>query len=154
MMVDRYLEEKPPLKGRAVVLGGWEGAETALSLARQGLRTVLVSETPGIFGARYFWGLFDRRVTLQRALAEAGVELILGATVREIDDRGVVAIVSGREVKVPADVVICAFGREPVNDLAVSCRGLAKEVYTIGDAFEPRSKAEAIEDGYRVGRLI
>jgi 2,4-dienoyl-CoA reductase-like NADH-dependent reductase (Old Yellow Enzyme family)/NADPH-dependent 2,4-dienoyl-CoA reductase/sulfur reductase-like enzyme len=154
MMVDRYLEEKPPLKGRAVVLGGWEGAETALSLARQGLRTVLVSETAGIFGARYFWGLFDRRVTLQRALTQAGVELILGATVREIDDRGVLVIVAGREIRLPADVVVVGFGREPVSELAASCRGLVKEVYTIGDAVEPRSKAEAIEDGYRVGRLL
>ncbi|MBI2964321.1 MAG: FAD-dependent oxidoreductase [Deltaproteobacteria bacterium] len=152
--VDGYLKEKPPVSGRAVVLGSFEGAETALSLARQGVRTTLVSDGSEIYGARYFWGLFDRKVTLQRALAEAEVELVLGAAVREISADGVLVAVGGREIRLAADLVVLAFGREPVGELAAACREQTREVYTIGDAVRPRTKAEAIEDGYRVGRML
>jgi len=160
MTIDRYLEEKPEIKGKAVVLGAWEPAEVALSLARQGVETTIISPEPeGIFGegimkARYFWMLYDRRYHLLLDLRDAGVKIVYNAKVERITDRGVEYTVDGERQFAEANTVVLAWGRRPVSDLAEACKGRVPEIYILGDAKAVRTSGEAVEDGYRIARTI
>lgn len=159
MTIDTYLEEKPEITGKAVVIGAWEGAETALSLGRQGVEATLVSEKAGgllgpFFDAKYFYGLYDRQYMMVRSLGEAKVETIGGATINRITDKGVEITVDGQARFLEASKVIVGFGRKPATDLASALKGKVDEIHILGDAREPRSTAEAIGDAYRTARLI
>jgi 2,4-dienoyl-CoA reductase-like NADH-dependent reductase (Old Yellow Enzyme family)/pyruvate/2-oxoglutarate dehydrogenase complex dihydrolipoamide dehydrogenase (E3) component len=154
MTIDTYLEEKPEIQGKAVVLGGYEGAETALSLGRQGVETTLVCETDQMMSARYVYGMYDRQFTLAKGLSEAGVQMIMNAQINGITAEGVEITVGDQRQVLPADTVVMGIGRESVDGLGAALTGKVPEVYVIGDAFKPRTTAEAVEDGYRIGRRI
>lgn len=154
LTVDQYLEEKPEIQGKAAVLGSWEGAETALSLARQGVETTLVCDTGDPMGARYFYGLYDRRYTLQKFLNEAPVPIILNARINRITERGVEITRDGQEKTVEANTVVLGWGRRPMNGLAEALKGKVPEVLAIGDCVGPRTTAEAVEEAYRLARRV
>ena len=160
MTVDRYLEEKPELEGTAVVLGSWEPAETALSLARQEVQTTVVSDQPegvfgkGIMGARYFWSLYDRRHHLLLDMADDGVKIIYDAQIDRITPEGVEVTREGRTEVLPADTVILGWGRRSVSELAQQCQGIVPEIYILGDAVKPANQGAAVEDGYRWARRV
>jgi 2,4-dienoyl-CoA reductase (NADPH2) len=54
----------------------------------------------------------------------------------------------------PADSIVIAAGAEPENSHVSEIETLVSEVYTIGDAKEPRDALAAIEEGYLVGLKI
>lgn len=54
----------------------------------------------------------------------------------------------------PADSVVIATGAEPENSLADEIGDLVPEIYTIGDAREPRNALEAIKEGFLTGLKI
>ena len=61
----------------------------------------------------------------------------------------------GKENSLPADWVVIAWGLEPVSpDWSGRLAGLADEIYTIGDALQPRDIASGIYEGAIVGREI
>jgi NADPH-dependent 2,4-dienoyl-CoA reductase/sulfur reductase-like enzyme len=158
--LDRYLEEKPEIKGKAVVLGSWEPAEVALSLARQGVETTVISPAPeGIFGegimrARYFWALYDRRNHLLLDMADAGINIIYDASIERINEQGVEYTVGGEKQFAEVNTVVLGWGRTTVSDLAEACKGKVAEIYILGDAMKVRTSGEAVEDGYRIARTV
>jgi 2,4-dienoyl-CoA reductase-like NADH-dependent reductase (Old Yellow Enzyme family) len=89
-------------------------------------------------------------------LRQAGVALALSSCVMKIDKGSATIrdLATGEDRVVPADVVVLATMRDPVNALSDELAGKAEFVYTIGDALAPRGLREATYEGHRFARVI
>jgi 2,4-dienoyl-CoA reductase (NADPH2) len=86
-------------------------------------------------------------------LKRLGVRTITGARATEVTDEGIRILKDTREELLPADSVVIAVGSKSEDALA-SIKGLAPEVYVIGDAVKPRNALEAIREGFLAGMKI
>lgn len=149
-----YLKRKPPLGQKVVVLGGHEGAETAISLAREGKEVTLIEEGNGVGTPSYIVdGL--RTLLVLEYLEKDKVRILTGAKVQEITGQGVrVARSDGAQQLVEADHVIMALGRQADEDLYQALIGKVKELHRIGDCVTPRSIAEAVHEGNHLAKRL
>ena len=146
------LEGKVELKGNAVVLGaGFVGMETADYLIARGISvTILEMKTLAPVGKHIAHGWW-----LHKRLKKSGGSLILGATVRRIEDDNVFYTV-GNESKLitPADMIVNAFGARPELQLEAKLKSSDIPYIIIGDAQGARTILEAIHEGASAGRDI
>ena len=150
-----YLAGSAKIGEKVVVLGGNEGAEAAVSLAREGKKVTLVEATQAIAEAAYIYGGAARREPLNRYLSQEKVDIRLNRKVKSIQPgKVIVENCYGEEESIEADTVVVALGREPLNDLYRELNGRDRVVYIIGDAKEVRSMAPATQEGFWVGRNI
>jgi NADPH-dependent 2,4-dienoyl-CoA reductase/sulfur reductase-like enzyme len=150
-----YLRGTAKIGNKVVVLGGNDGAEAALSLARQGKEVTLVEKSENIALPSYIFLFSCRREPLFRWMKEDKVTILAEHKVKAATgDTLTLADKFGVEKKVPYDTIVVAVGREPVNELnqAIATRG--REVYLIGDAKEPRNMKDANQEAFWVGRHI
>ncbi len=88
-------------------------------------------------------------LALQDELKEVGVKIMTETNTLAITDEGVkIADAAGKKSLLKADTVILARGAKPVDNLSGELEGKVKELYTIGDAREPRGIREATSEGY------
>jgi hypothetical protein len=89
-------------------------------------------------------------------LRRAGVTVDRAARVTGIRDGAVTVLdlATGESRELPADTVVLATMREPVDELAHQLEGRVPYVYVIGDALAPRGLREATYEGHRFGRVI
>ena len=87
-------------------------------------------------------------------LEEYGITVITNASVLRISPDGVQIMADSETRVLPADLVVVAGPREPVNHLARELEFLVDELYITGDAVLPRSVSNAIHEGYRIGNRI
>lgn len=152
--LDDYLWQKPELGKEVVVLGGTEGAEVSVSLARQGKKVTLVSEAADVVQAPYLYNPI-RVALLKSYLAGDGVKMITDAKVTEVAKDGVKIVdKEGKERFIKADNVISAFGRKAFDELAKALEGKVPELYKIGDCVRPSYIFRAIDDANHVARTI
>ncbi|MBT4363406.1 MAG: FAD-dependent oxidoreductase [Desulfobacterales bacterium] len=137
-----------------VIIGGGEGAEVALSIARKKCRAVLVEETEEIMVTPYMAKSPIRTLYLQQYMDQAEVQTMVNTNVKEIGDGEVIVETEGQEKKIPADYVIIASTRKSYNPLGDKIREIVKEVYEIGDCVKPASITEAYDDANYYARLI
>lgn len=154
-----YLSDKGVQVGkRVLVLGGNEGAETALSIARQGKEVVLVEAGGAIGAPAYIYDFAVRREPLMRALAAANVQIMTNTQVKDVTDDGVRCVVSRgpktTEETLKVDTIVIAVGREPNEDLFLSLQGAGRDVRRAGDCITPASMVGATHGGHWVGRHI
>jgi 2-enoate reductase len=149
-VVDLLLGKK--VAGRRVVVlgGGTMGCETALWLARQGKR-VLILEPLGDLMTDAFSA--SRELMLQ-LLAEAGVEILSGTRVVEITATSVVAETGDARREVAAESVVAAAGMKSNTDLIEGLTDTRLAVHAIGDCVVPRNVMGAIWQGFRVAARI
>ncbi len=137
--------------GQEVVIigGGAVGLETACLLAERGKKVSVVEMLHIARGVTWFlkWALKERLIDL-------GVYLYPSTTVHSISERGVSVINARQMLFLKADTVVLAAGSKSENELAEQMQGLVPELYTIGDAVEPRDSMDAIHEGSKVGREI
>jgi 2-enoate reductase len=139
---------------KVVILGGNYGAETAVSLAREGKQVTMVEESDTVIRPRYIQDLYSRTFMLERLVEEAKVKVMKRTKVLEINDAGVV--VEGPEGKktLEADTVILAIDRKPKRKLYDVLKGKAPEVYAAGDCVKPFDIYHAIDDAAFYARKI
>jgi 2,4-dienoyl-CoA reductase (NADPH2) len=90
-------------------------------------------------------------------LAEAnrlGVNILTGARVVEITERGVMMEKEGGNDFLAADSVILATGSKSVDTLSQALAGVVPEIHTIGDAVQPRNALDAVREGFLTGLKI
>ncbi len=143
-----YLTGQAAIGERVVVVGGQEGLEAALSLARRG-HAVTVIEAGTEWAEAPYLKYVGRQLLLKKMLAEENVPVITGAEVKSIGGAGVVALVEGEEQGFPADAVLVALGREPDEAIIEEWQGAAPTVIAIGDCAEPRTIRNAIHSADR-----
>ncbi len=130
-----------------VVGGGSVGAETALYVAEELKKKATIVEMLDDI-------LIDHEILnktiLKERLEAAGVAIHTGWTLREITSKGVVCQdKQGHRHEIAADTVALATGFTARKEAAEQFRGLAPEVYSIGDCVESRKIYNAFEDAWR-----
>lgn len=143
-----YLSGDAEVGEKVVVIGGHEGAETALSLARSGHKVTLLEEGDTIADAAYL-KYVGRHLLLVKMMEEAGVEVMTGTSVKSIGAGSVTAVQAGKEITVKADTVVSALGRVPAACKAGEWSDVAPKVILVGDCVEPKSIRGAIHTAAR-----
>jgi len=133
---------------RVVVIGGHEGAEAALSLARRGHKVTLLETGDHIADAPYL-KYVGRQLMLGNMMNEAGVMVVTGAEVQAVTEAGVTVKVDGVEWLAPADTVLVAMGRQPDEDAVAAWKDAAPTVVAVGDCVDPTSIRHAIHTAAR-----
>lgn len=136
-----------------VVGGGFVGCETALYLVEdQGTPKVTIVEMLDEIAMDV--ELLSKRVLLER-LNKAGVKMLAGMKLEEITDDGIICIdKKWNRHHIKADKVVLALGFKPRTQVVKQLKGLASEVYEIGDCVEVRKIRQAVDDGWRTARMI
>ncbi len=148
MVHGRIIKRKERVGQKVVVIGGVEGAETSLSLARSGKDVTLVEKTEDVAKGPYLIDPSRIQMLIHEYMPEAGVKLRLGRKAVEITDDGVTIMdKDGNEEFLSADTVIVTCGREPNEFLKEVLMGKVPEVYAIGDCIAPRNIGHAIHEG-------
>lgn len=147
LSLDDYLKGGASVGQRVVVVGGIEGAEAAVSLAREGKEVSLLENgPPEAVGTAPYMDMV-RRPVLQGYLQEAKVRVLSSVTLRGVENGGMrVAHPDGKEEVVAADTVILALGRRSNGQLARELAGKVPELYLVGDCVEPRRITMAIHE--------
>lgn len=144
-----FLASDMQLGNKVVIIGGeLVGCELADVLSEHEGRDITVLRR----GKKFMTGTRVRgmRFALLSRLAERGVRLMPSVTYKEATAEGLlIANENGEEQFLPADVIIIATGAVQDAALASHFRGIIPEVYTIGDASQPRQILQAIHEGFR-----
>ena len=123
------------------------GCETALFLAQQGKRAVVVEMTDQV--------VTDlnpvSRISLLELLDKQGVVIRKGVKLEGILENVVVVIDKdwNRE-KIDTDSVILSLGFVPRTKVVENLEGLVPEVYAIGDCVSPRKLMDSVHDAFNV----
>lgn len=152
---EEYLAGTAELGERVVVIGGVEGAEVAVSLARQKKTVTLVEKSDNIAKAPYLLDPARVQMLTQEYVPQEGVRLRLRRKVTEINCGSVRLIdKNGAEEVLPADNVVLACGRLPNEFLKEAIEGKVREMCAIGDCLRPRSIGAAIHEAAYHARQI
>jgi pyruvate/2-oxoglutarate dehydrogenase complex dihydrolipoamide dehydrogenase (E3) component len=144
------LSRKAAVGQEVVIIGGRAtGLETALHLAKQGKKVSVVGVRQIAHGVGWFLKWY-----LKENLIKYGVYLYPGTKVHSISDKGVSVLDENQVFFLKADTVVIAAGAVAQNQLAEQLKGVVPEIYTIGDAVEPRESTEAIHEGFKIGLQI
>lgn len=143
-----YLRGEAEIGERVVVVGGDEGAEAALSLARAGHTVTLLAAGDEIGDAPYL-KYIGRQLLLRKMIDEEGVMVATGATVKSVGPDGVVALVDGVEWLARADTVVVALGRSPNDEVIAGWQDALPTVIPVGDCVDPVSIRSAIHGAAR-----
>lgn len=143
--------------GRVLVFDG-EGyhASTGIAemLADDGAQVRLVTAGYSPVSPRHT-DSWEERYMVER-VKRAGVELVPTTWLRAIGEGEVTLydVHTGEEWQEPADSVVFATGREPVDAIARQLEGKVGQVFTIGDALSARMLAAAVYEGHKFARAI
>jgi len=136
-----------------VIVGGNEGSEISVSLARNKCQVVLVEKGKEIMATSYLSKDPIRKLCLQKYIEEERVQIMTETVVKSIDDNEVWVETTEGEKKILADYVILATHRKAHNPFKQEIRKIIENVYEIGDCVEPRSITEAIDDAKYYSRF-
>ena len=145
----QYLHGETEIGDRVIVWGGHEGAEAAVSLARQGKEVTILEESDDVADAS-FLKYVGRQLLLKMYLDEEGVRVVTGATVQEIGDGTVAYSRNGKREEMGFDTLLVALGRVPADELGARLAGVVPMVHKVGDCLQPHSIRHSIHSAARV----
>ena len=137
--------------GKTVVVAGagLTGCETALHLAQQGQKVVVIDMIGEMEIAKDTTSV--NKAALMELLYQHDVQFKTEVKLEEITDRGaIVTDKNGNRFEIAADTVIFSLGARPLHATVKALQGLAREVYVIGDCSSPRNLMAAIHDAFTI----
>ena len=166
------LSGKVVVKGKKVVVvgGGMVGCETAHFLADKGNKaTILTRRGRDALGADM--EPLAQMIMLEQIRAGRGEEVVFygvreflpafNVDIRDnvdlaeiVKEGAVITDKKGSRVIIEADKVVLARGTKPVNELEDKLRDKVRELYIVGDGYEPRQIINAVSEGFRIARII
>ncbi len=149
----QYLRGEAQVGERVVVWGGHEGAEAAVSLARQGKKVTILEASASVADAS-FLKYVGRQMLLRNYLNEEGVEVLTRSVVERIGENSLTYRHNGKKKEISFDTLVVALGRVPNDQLANRLREVAPEVFLVGDCLEPHSIRHSIHSAARVALEI
>lgn len=151
-MAEDVLRGRAKVGDRVVIIGGeLVGCETADFLSEQGKKVTVTRR-----GDRMASGMMPLlRYQLLARLSAKGVTLLTGVKYEKVTDKGlIITDKDGQQRTIEADTIVLAAGSQPNTELLEMLRAKIPEVHLAGDCVQPRSLAEAIAEGNRVGREL
>ena len=147
--IDLLLGTKEAGERVVVIGGGLVGSETALWLAQQGRKVVVVETLPNMATGLHH----ANRLMLLDMLKDRKVECLTNTSLAEVVDDGVIVIDNNDKRKtIPCDTVALAVGLTPRRELYQAVKNEIAELYLVGDCKEPRKIMDAIWDGFDAAR--
>jgi len=137
----------------AIIGGGLVGCETALMLAKKGVKVKIVEFAQDILGM----GIplcYANRQMLVDLLRFHGVEIYTSSQAIKTVDQGLLIRQEDKELTLAVDSVIMAVGYLSQKDLYQEVKDSDKEVYLIGDARKVSNIMYAIWDAYEIARTL
>ena len=128
-----------------------ESVETLTQLLDKGNKEVTVVEMTKKVGKDI--GL-TTRWTVMGELRRLGVNILTGTKAVGIKADGMEVEREDGSDFLPADSIVIAAGSKSENNLVREIESLVPEIYTVGDAKEPRNALDAIREGFLVGLKI
>lgn len=162
---DDVLRGDKKVNGTVVIVGGGlVGCETAHVLAEKGCRVHIVEMQDDVLKDTSYVTRHSQLDVLHKTGAVIHVNTKLagiteeGAVVETVTGQGG-APGSGEEKEIvteliPADHVVLAVGYKNRSNLYEELQDLVEEVYQIGDCKETRKIADAVREGYIIGRRL
>jgi 2,4-dienoyl-CoA reductase (NADPH2) len=141
----------PPEVLHFLVTNRAETWDTLEMLVDRGFRDVTVAEMVDKAGQDIGP---STRWTMMKEIRRLGVKLMTSTKVVTIESDGLRLAHGGEIKKLQADSIVIATGAEALNQLAEDLHDLVPEIYTIGDAKEPRNALTAIREGFLAGLEI
>ena len=140
------MADKSELGGNiAIIGGGLVGIETAIHLAMDGKKVVVI-EMAGEYAPD---ANFRHIQSINRELAAYGVSVETGTKCTAVTDDGVTALGrDGTEVFFPADTAVISVGMRPLADEVEALRNTAPEFVVIGNCASVGQVEAAIRAGY------
>ncbi len=134
---------------KVVIIGGGQvGCETAEFLIEKGKKVTIVEVLPQVMTNVATLRMMNM---LMRMYGEQ-ITMLTNTICEEVSAEGVkVCSKDGQRQTIPADTVVIATGSKPDKKLYEALQGSSVELYLIGDAVQPRSVFEAIEEGFKAG---
>ena len=134
---------------KVVIIGGGQvGCETAEFLAEKGKKVTIVEVLPQMMTNVATLRMMNM---LMRMYGKA-IAMLTDTTCEEVSAEGVkVCSKDGQRQTIPADTIVIATGSKPDKGLYDALQGSSVELYLIGDAVQPRSVFEAVEEGFKAG---
>ncbi|MEG3029394.1 MAG: FAD-dependent oxidoreductase [Oscillospiraceae bacterium] len=138
--------------GSVVVCGGGEvGGETAEFIAQTNPQVTLLEMKPEILEDM----VPENRGLLIERMAKKKIKVQTNATVTEIKEDSVTyRDGDGREVTIPARMVVAAFGYKAYNPLEKIAKENCGEVYVVGSAVTAGNAVIATHEGYKAGLKV
>jgi 2,4-dienoyl-CoA reductase-like NADH-dependent reductase (Old Yellow Enzyme family)/NADPH-dependent 2,4-dienoyl-CoA reductase/sulfur reductase-like enzyme len=132
----------------AVVGAGLTGSETALHLAQEGKRVMLI-DMQALEKIDTGASVINTTV-LRKLLKDSKVDTFTGLKLTAITESGIEAVAQdSQKVEIPCDTVVLALGMEPRSRLVVALEGLAPEIYMIGDCHNQQGNLlKAVAEGF------
>lgn len=131
-------------KGRVVVAGGGcMGTQVAEALAQNGHPVTIVEAT----GAVATDAPSDDRALLLERLRKLGVRIATETKVMSIGSRTVSVESHAGSKTLPADTVVLCLGSAPLDGISQELKQKVKNVFTVGDAKQPRRVTDAVAEG-------
>jgi len=147
------LEGKVIFKNENIIVGGGGlvGCETALYLASQGNRVTILEMLPDV--AREMETL--SRKALLRELKENNVRIYTKRRIKRMGNKKVyVENIETEKEEIFYGKLVVAFGGKPNNSIVSIIEELEIPFEVIGDAKAVRKIADAISEGYRLGKML
>ncbi|MBT9131331.1 MAG: NADH oxidase [candidate division WS2 bacterium] len=148
------LSGKVKVLGEKVVVagGGMVGCDTALYLASQGKKVIIVEKQEAL---AMDMEITNRLDLILESLPKAGVQFLLNRTIAEISEKGIMTLDRQRKkFFIEADKVVIALGTKSVDALEKKARNIVSEVHIIGDSKKPRQIIDAIFEGAVVAQSL
>ena len=144
-------DQEPRGKNVVVIGGGLVGCDVADFLVEKGNNVTIVEMLDDIAIEMEPWS----RVYFFERIVKNRIEVITGATVHEVTDKGVVITGKSHERELlESDIVVLAAGAIANRNLTNGLKGIVSELHVIGDARKPRKAIDAIREGSHIGREI
>ncbi|MBI2831408.1 MAG: FAD-dependent oxidoreductase [Chloroflexi bacterium] len=135
----------------AVIGGGLVGCETAMFLASQGKKVIIVEMQEKL---ALDVAPISRKLLLDK-LSSYDIATFTGEKAIEITPHGlVVGNQAGEKRTITVDNVVLAVGYKSENALYQALQESIPEVYLAGDSLKPCRIVNAVEDGHRIGVMI
>jgi 2,4-dienoyl-CoA reductase-like NADH-dependent reductase (Old Yellow Enzyme family)/thioredoxin reductase len=140
---------RTPVGHSVLVVGaGLTGSETALHLAQEGKQVTLIDMLP--LDKIESGASVINMLTLRNMLRDLKVETRTGLQLEAVTADGAQVLDrDSNRIEIKCDTLVLALGVEPRSSLVDEFRGLAPEVYVVGDCHQPRGNLlNAVAQGF------